>query len=90
MPARPNAHAETWAKPMSLTALHGINAMGNSIEGLKRLAKLGGHRQLSDPRWSVHSQPNNWSDDDEKMLKQAQQMLRDYRAILAKAGLLSP
>lgn len=76
-------------KPMSLSALYGINALGDSIEGLKRLAKLGGHRKLSEPRWSVHSQPNNWSEDDKAMLQEAQQLLRDYGPVLVKAGLLS-
>lgn len=76
-------------KPMSLSALYGINALGDSIESLKRLAKLGGHRKLSEPRWSVHSQPGNWSEDDKAMLQQAQQLLRDYGPVLVKAGLLS-
>lgn len=76
-------------KPMSLSALYGINALGDSIEGLKRLAKLGGHRELSEPRWAVHSQPNNWSEDDKAMLQQAQQLLRDYGPVLVKARWLS-
>lgn len=76
-------------KPMSLSALYSINALGDSIEGLKRIAKLGGHRKLSEPRWAVHSQPNNWSADDKAMLQQAQQLLRDYGPVLVKAGLLS-
>lgn len=76
-------------QPMSLSALYGINALADSEEGLKRLAKLGGHRKLSRPRWSVHSQPGNWTDDDREMLQTAQQMLRDYGAVLVSEGLLS-
>lgn len=76
-------------QPMSLSAIQGMNALAPSIDGLKRLAKLGGHRKLSAPRWAVHSQPGNWSDDDREMLKKAQQLLREYGPILVKAGKLS-
>ncbi len=77
------------SQPMSLAALHGIGALDESLQGLKRLALLGGHRKLSPPKWSVHSQPGNWSQEDREMLRRAQRMLRDYGPILVKAGKLS-
>lgn len=76
-------------QPISLKALYGINALGESDDSLKRLAMLGAHRKLSGPTWSVRSQPYNWSDDDWEMLKRASQMLRDYGAALVKAKRLS-
>ncbi|MCA9041359.1 MAG: hypothetical protein KDA65_13485 [Planctomycetaceae bacterium] len=76
-------------KPMSYSALQGMNALSPSIDGLKRLALIGGNRNLPEPKWSVHSQPNNWSQDDKDMLQSAQQYLREYGPTLVKAGKLS-
>ncbi len=76
--------------PISLTALNGINALANSETGLVRLATLGGHWQLSEPRWSVKSQAKYWSDEDREMLKKAQDMLRIYGPTLVQLGLLAP
>jgi hypothetical protein len=78
------------AKPMSLSALKGIGALEESTEGLKWLARVGGNRKLSGPRWGVASQPNNWSDDDKKLLSEAQQLLRELGPVLVKDGKLSP
>ena len=78
------------AKPMSLSALKGMGALEESTEGLKWLARVGGHRKLSGPRWGVYSQPGNWSDHDKKLLKEAQQFLRELGPILVKDGKLSP
>ena len=75
---------------MSLTALRHAGALGDSIDGLKMLAKIGGNRKLPIPRWSVYSQPNNWTADDRKMLKEAQNMLRELGPTLVKEGKLSP
>ncbi len=76
--------------PISLTALNGINALADSEAGLVRLATLGGHWQLSEPRWSMKSQAKYWSDEDRKMLKKAQDMLRIYGPTLVQQGLLAP
>ena len=78
------------SKPMSLSALKGMGALEESTEGLKWLARVGGNRKLSDPRWGVASQPNNWSEDDKKLLQEAQQFLRDLGPTLVKDGQLSP
>jgi hypothetical protein len=77
-------------KPMSLSALQAIGALDSGIDGLKRLASAGGDRELSDPKWSVHSQPGNWSDGDKKMLQDAQRMLVELGPTLVEVGLLSP
>ncbi len=76
-------------QPMSLGKLMEIGALDDSVLGLKKLALVVGNRKLPEPRWSIASQPNNWSPEDEDRLKQAQQMLRDYGPILVQAGLLS-
>jgi hypothetical protein len=76
--------------PISLSALNGINALADSEAGLVRLATLGGHWQLSEPKWSVKSQAKYWSDDDREMLKKAQDMLRIYGPTLVQQGLLAP
>jgi hypothetical protein len=78
------------AAPMSLSALKGIGALEPSTEGLKWLARVGGSRKLSSPRWGVASQPGNWSEDDKKLLKEAQEILRELGPILVKDGKLSP
>lgn len=76
--------------PMSLSALKGIGALEPSTEGLKWLARVAGSRKLSGPRWGVASQPGNWSADDKKLLKDAQQLLRELGPILIEDGKLSP
>lgn len=76
--------------PISLAALNGINALADSEAGLVRLATLGGHWQLSEPKWSVKSQARYWSDEDREMLKKAQDMLRIYGPTLVQQGLLAP
>ncbi|MCC7333538.1 MAG: hypothetical protein IT422_00480 [Pirellulaceae bacterium] len=76
--------------PISLTALNGINALADSEAGLVRLAILGGHWELSEPKWSVKSQAKYWSDEDREMLKKAQDMLRIYGPTLVQQGLLAP
>lgn len=78
------------SKPMSLSALHGIGALAPNVNGLKRLAMAGGDRKLSDPKWSIHSQPNNWSDGDKMMLQDAQNLLREFGPTLIELGILSP
>lgn len=75
--------------PISLSALNGINALTESEAGLVRLATLGGHWQLSEPKWSVKSQSRYWSDDDREMLGKAQDALRTYGPILVQQGLLA-
>ncbi|MCA9265874.1 MAG: hypothetical protein KDA60_18555 [Planctomycetales bacterium] len=50
---------------------------------------IGGHRELTEPEWAIHSQAANWSDDDGDMLATDQQMLRDYGPTLVEEGLLS-
>jgi hypothetical protein len=77
-------------QPISLSALHGINALADSETGLMRLATLGGHWQLSEPKWSVKSQSRYWSDDDREMLRNAQELLRIHGSVLVEQGLLSP
>ncbi len=78
------------AAPMSLSALKGIGALEPTTEGLKWLARVGGSRKLSSPRWGVASQPGNWSEDDKKLLKEAQEFLRELGPVLVKDGKLSP
>lgn len=78
------------AAPMSFSALKGIGALEPTTEGLKWLARVGGNRKLSSPRWGVASQPGNWSEDDKKLLKEAQGFLREFGSILVKDGKLSP
>ena len=80
----------TKPEPMSLSAIQGIGALDDSVDGLKWLARITGNRQLSSPRWSVYSQPNSWSDADLKMLTEGQQLLREYGPILVETGKLSP
>ena len=77
-------------RPMSLLALKNIGALEPSTEGLKWLARVGGNRKLSGPRWGIYSQPNNWSEADKKLLQEAQQFLREFGPILVKDGKLSP
>jgi hypothetical protein len=76
-------------KPMSLDKLVSIGVLDESVIGRQKLALVGGHRKLPEPKWSIASQPNHWTGEDEERLKQAQQMLRDYGPILVKAGYLS-
>jgi hypothetical protein len=76
-------------KPMSLGSLQSIGALDDSVSGLRILAEVIGNRKLPQPRWSIASQPNSWSSDDEDRLKRAQQMLRDHGPTLVRAGLLS-
>jgi hypothetical protein len=76
-------------KPMSLKKLNEIGALEDSTPGLQKLALIGGNRKLPQPKWSVASQPNHWSSEDEERLRQAQQTLREYGAILTDVGLLS-
>ena len=76
-------------QPMSLGKLMSIGALGESELGLKKLALVGGNRKLPEPKWSISSQPHGWSEDDEEFLRKAQQMLRDYGAVLVDEGLLS-
>ena len=78
------------AKPMSLSALKAMGALEPTTEGLKWLARVGGHRKLSEPRWGIASQPNNWTDDDKKLLMESQKLLRELGLILVKDGKLSP
>lgn len=78
------------SKPMSLSALKGMGALDESVEGLKWLARVGGNRKLSQPRWGVYSQPGNWSEGDKRLLTEAQQLLRELGPTLVEAGLLSP
>jgi len=75
--------------PMSLSRLSSMGALNESLEGLKRLAAIAGDRKLSEPKWHIHSMPNNWSEADMEFLKKAQLMLRDYGAELVKQGHLS-
>jgi hypothetical protein len=76
-------------KPMSLGSLQGIGALDSSTAGLQKLALVAGNRKLPEPKWSVSSQPHQWSEEDQERLKKAQQMLRDYGAVLVKAKQLS-
>ena len=77
--------------PMSFSALKGMGALEPSTLGLQWLALIGGNRKLPEgPRWGVPSQPNSWSEDDKKMLKEAQELLRELGPILVKDGQLSP
>ena len=75
---------------MSLSALKGIGALEPTTEGLKWLARVGGSRKLPSPRWGVASQPGNWSEDDKKLLKEAQALLRELGPVLVKDDKLSP
>ncbi|MEZ6077683.1 MAG: hypothetical protein R3C56_19055 [Pirellulaceae bacterium] len=76
--------------PISFSALVGINALAESEVGLSRLATLGGHWELSEPKWAVKSQAKYWSEDDREMLKKAQEFLRSYGPTLVQEGLLAP
>ena len=76
-------------QPMSLGALTDLGALDDSVAGRQMLALIGGNRKLPEPKWSIASQPHNWSTEDERRLKQAQQLLRDHGAILMEAGWLS-
>lgn len=77
------------AAPMSLSRLASMGALNNSIDGLKRLVAVGADRKLPEPKWHIHTMPNNWSEDDREFLKTAQTMLRDYGQLLVDEGLLS-
>jgi aryl-alcohol dehydrogenase-like predicted oxidoreductase len=77
-------------QPMSLSRLEGIGALAESPTGLKMLARVGADRDLPQPRWSFHHEPGNWTPDNQKLLQQAQEMLRKYGIVLVKKGLLSP
>ena len=77
-------------QPTSLSALRGMGALDASTDGLKRLAKAGGDRRLSAPKWAVHSQPGNWTDADKAMLREAQVALIELGPTLVRLGLLSP
>ncbi len=76
--------------PTSLSALRGMGALDKSNDGLKRLAKAGGDRKLSPPKWAVHSQPGNWSQADKTMLQEAQAALVELGPTLVRLGRLSP
>jgi hypothetical protein len=77
-------------QPMSLSRLEEIGALGDSVEGLKWLARVGTDRDLGQPRWSFGSEPCNWTPDNQRFLEQAQDMLRRYGPILVEERLLSP
>ena len=77
-------------QPTSLSALRGMGALDASTDGLKRLAKAGGDRRLSAPKWAVHSQPGNWTDADKAMLREAQVALIELGPTLVRLGRLSP
>ncbi|MEM7560898.1 MAG: hypothetical protein AAF394_17380, partial [Planctomycetota bacterium] len=76
--------------PMSLGKIRSIGALDESVAGLKKLALLGGNRKLPEPRWSVASQPGNWSEADQELLKKAQRMLIDLGDTLVQEGKLLP
>lgn len=77
-------------QPMSLSRLESMGALAESVDGLKILARVGTSRKLPDPRWTFGSEPGNWTPDTQKLLQQAQGMLRQYGTALVEAGLLSP
>ena len=75
---------------MSLSRLEGMGALAESLDRLKILARVGASRKLPEPRWTFHHEPGNWTPDNQKLLQQAQDMLRKYGTVLVEAGLLSP
>jgi len=76
-------------QPMSLTRLINMGALNKSTKGLEILARVGTHKDLPDPRWSLYFESRTWSDDQYKMLLEAQRMLREYGQVLVDEGLLT-
>ncbi len=77
-------------QPMSLSALEGVGALAETLNGLSVLARVGSHRELSSPRWDFSSSSRTWSPDTQDRLKQAQDLLRRLGPTLVEEKLLSP
>ncbi len=77
-------------QPMSLSALEGVGALAETLNGLTILARIGSHRELSSPRWDFSSSPRTWSSDTQDRLKQAQDLLRRLGPTLVDEKLLAP
>lgn len=76
-------------KPMSYGRIESLGALGESTKGLVMLARLGGHHDLGELRWTKSWSPPHWSEADIDFLKVRQKMLIDYGPILVEEGLLS-
>ncbi len=77
-------------RPMSLSALQGIGALSATDDGLETLARVGGHRELGSPKWSMRPSSRTWNDETREQLKRAQELLRRLGPVMVEAGLLSP
>ncbi len=77
-------------QPISFSALENVGALAESVNGLLTLARIGSHRELSQPRWNYSSSPRTWSDDTRQQLRRAQDLLRRLGPSLVEEGLLSP
>jgi hypothetical protein len=77
-------------QPMSFSALEGVGALAETVQGLAMLARVGSNREITSPRWEYNPSPRTWSTDTQDRLKQAQDLLRRLGPTLVEEGLLSP
>lgn len=78
------------SQAMSLSRIESMGALEPTDNGLKMLARIGTDRDLTPPRWTFPSEPNNWSAETRAFLNQAQQLLREHGTALVRANKLSP
>ena len=77
-------------QPISFSALEGVGALAETVQGLAMLARVGSSREISSPRWEYNPSPRTWSPDTQARLKQAQELLRRLGPTLVEENLLSP
>ncbi len=76
--------------PMSLERLSNMNALAPTTHGFTMLARIGCDRDLSEPKWSIPTEPHARTEEVQSLLTKAQDMLIRYGEVLVEAGHLSP
>ena len=76
--------------PMSLSRLEGMQALEPTTHDLTMLARIGCDRDLTEPKWSIPTEPHCRTEETKSLLMKAQGMLIQYGDALVKTGHLSP
>ena len=76
--------------PMSLSRLAGMQALEPTTHGLTMLARIGCDRDLTEPKWSIPTEPHARTEETQSLLTKAQGMLIQYGEVLVETGHLSP
>ena len=80
-------------EPVSLSKLQSLGVLDDTEYGMKKLAILNTRNWTKRPRWSFvyeAPEPNLWSEQQFKMIRQTQEYLNKYGAILVQEGKLAP